>query len=406
MNRPLLLRTVFLRPARFRLRTLFMAVGITVSVAASMLLQTFLGGARDAFASFVGKAYPSDCVTLMAGTGFMGGGEGRSDLTLEDVETVLGSLSEITDWDPAVAAGARDVKQAGLSTEVGIVGHSERSAAVRRRSVREGEFFTTAEVRGKANVAILGPTTAAALFPDESPVGERIFIDNIPFEVKGVLESFGVDPHGNDQDDIIYVPYTVAMDTLLKADYISAATFQIEDRSRAEEVREEVTGIMRRRHHIGEGQEDDFSVLTAVLIQELIDRSFRTFDLFVLLIAGTAFLMSTLVIGGIMWVGVKQRVAEIGLRKAVGARSRDVQIQILLEALAVTAVAAVAGVLLALAGSAALAPLLASSFGVAGLEPPTLSGLVAVGAALVLAVVGGALPARRAARLDPVAALR
>lgn len=406
MNRPLLLRTVLLRPSRFKLRTFFMAAGITVSVAACMLLQSFLGGARDAFASFLGKAYPADTVLLMAGTGFMGGGEGRRDLSMEDAETVLESLSEIIDWDPAVAAGSRDVKQTGLSAEVGILGVSERAEAVRRRSAQDGEFLTAADVRGKAKVAILGATAAAELFPDQSPVGQRIFVDNVPFEVKGVLESIGVDPHGNDQDDVIWVPYTVAMDTLLKADFISAATFQVEDRDRAVAVGEEVTAIMRRRHHIGEGQKDDFSVVTTVLMENLIDRSFKTFDRFVLLIAATAFLMSTLVIGGLMWVGVKQRVAEIGLRKAVGARSRDIQVQILLEALAVAAVAAVVGVLLALAGNAVLAPMLASSFGMPGLELPILSGLVAVGVALVLAVLGGTLPARRAARLDPVAALR
>jgi putative ABC transport system permease protein len=173
-----------------------------------------------------------------------------------------------------------------------------------------------------------------------------------------------------------------------------------------EEVRNEITKIMREQHHIGEGQEDDFSVITSALMQDFLDRSFRTFNVFVPLIAGTAFLISAMVILSIMQISIKGRTPEIGLRKAVGARSRDLQAQIVLEVVMVSAVASLIGLLLAQLGIAALTPVLAAKFGVRHVNPPVLVLIVAVCAAMLTGLLGGTLPARRAAKLNPVEALK
>jgi putative ABC transport system permease protein len=405
VNRSLLFRTVLLRLNRYKLKTLFMGLGIMVSVAATVLLQTAAGSVREAFSSFIERAYPADSVVLMAGNGFMGGGEGSRNLRLADVETIANSIG-ITDWDPVVYAGSRDVTRAGRSARVSVVGYSEKAEGVRRRSAQDGEFFSPDDVKGRGNVAIIGATTAEKLFADESPIGAQLFIDNVPFEVKGVLEKVGVDPHGNDQDDTIFVPYTTLMEKMLRRDFISGATFMIEDRSRADAVAKDMAAILRERHQIGQGQEDDFSVITPVLMNDMLDKAFKAFNLFIPLIGGTAFLISAIVILSIMQISIKGRVSEIGLRKALGARSRDLQIQIVLEVLVVSAAASLIGLLLAQLGSTALTPILAAKFGVRRMSPPAMLLLVAVGAAMVTGLLGGVWPARRAAKLNPVEALK
>lgn len=404
MNRTLLFRSVFARLRRYKLKTLVMALGIVIGVLSTVLLQTVADGVHAAFIRFIGRAYPADGVVLVAGTGFMGSGPGREKLELADVETVAASIG-ISQWDPVVYVGGRDVKRGGNNLRVPVTGYSERAESVRRRSVEDGELFSENEVRTRARVAVIGATTAATLFEGESAIGADLFIDNIPFEVKGVLERVGVDPHGNDQDNAIWVPYTTVMDTMLKRTTVHAATFIVPG-DRQESVQKEIAEIMRERHQIGTGEEDDFTIVTPVLMRQLLDRSFRTFTIFVPLIAGTVFVISAVVILSIMQISIKGRTKEIGLRKAVGARPGDLQTQIVLEVLLISAGASLAGLVLAVLGCMGLAPLLATKFGVQDVTPSALVLLIAVVAATATGVAGGVLPARRAARLDPVEALR
>ena len=406
MNPSLLFRTILLRMWRYKAKTLFMALGIIVGVLATVLLQTVLGSVDAAFGTFIDRAYPADGIVLMAGGGFMsGGGPGRDNLRLTDVETVVNSLG-VKEWDPVVYARIRDVVHEGKSVAVSVVGYSEKAESVRRRSVQEGEFFSADDVRSRANVALIGSHTARSLFPGESPIGAQLFIDNLPFEVKGVLETIGADPHGGDQDNSIWVPYTTLMDKMLKVDNVSGATLIIEDMSRSEEIKEEITTILRERHQLGEGQKDDFSVVPPTLVRSMHAKTARTWNLFLPLIAGTAFLISAVVILSIMQISIKGRIQEIGLRRAVGARTRDLQAQIVLEVLLVSAVASVIGLLLAQLGNTALTPVLAAKFGAKHVSPPAMALIVAVGAAMATGLVGGVWPARRAAKLNPVEALK
>ena len=277
---------------------------------------------------------------------------------------------------------------------------------MRRRSVQEGEFFTADDVATRANVALIGSTTAAELFAGESPVGAQLFIDNVPFEIRGVLESVGVDPHGGDQDQAIVIPYTTLMDELARIDYVSGATFIIDDPARADAVRGEILRTMRERHAIGAGQEDDFVVITPVMMRTMADKSFRIFNLFVPAIAAAAFLISAGVIFSVMQLNIRARTAELGLRKAVGARARDVELQIVLEVLILAAAASLLGLLLASLGTTLVTPLLAAKFGVKQVTPSLTASIIAALAALATGVAGGLVPARRAAKLDAVQSLR
>jgi len=406
MNPTLLFSTVLRRLGRFKLRAVFMGLGITVGVLAAVLLQTAVMSIEGSFTSFINRAYPAGSIVVMAGTGFMAGSAGgRPNLQISDVEAVANSLG-IKQWDPVITIGPRDIKQEDNIGLVNVAGFSEQAETIRGRSAQEGEFFTAEEVRNRSNVALIGSTTAKTLFPGRSPVGADLFIDNVPFKVKGVLETTGVDPHGGDQDNAIWIPYTTLMDKVMKTTQISAATLMVEDPSRIDDLQKEVAQILRERHQIGEGQQDDFSIVTPVSMRQLRSRTTSTWSLFVRLIVGTVFLVSALVILSIMQISIKGRTAEIGLRKAVGARPRDLQLQIVLEVLVVSLIASVIGLVLAEIGTTMLAPALAKKFGVKEMHPPILVIGAAVGLALVTGLLGGLWPARRAARLNPVQALK
>jgi putative ABC transport system permease protein len=405
VNRRLFLRSVALRLTRFKAKSLLLGLGIAVGVLATVLLGSVAGRVRARFLAFIGDAYPSDSIVLFAGGGPMSGSGGKRNLKLSDVETVVASLGVKT-WDPLVFAGPRDLRHGGDAEQVGVLGLSEQAEQVRHRSVREGRFFTAEEVRGRARVALIGTTTAARLFPGESPLGARLEVDNVPFEIAGVLAPIGVDPHGGDQDNVLVVPYTTLMDTMLRTTSLSGATLILDDRDRIEPASREVVEIVRRLHQIGEGDKDDFSVFTSASMQQMFRRNFRTFELFVPLISGTLFLIAALVVLAILQVAVRERRREIGLRRALGARSRDVGRQLLAEVGMIAFAAAFAGVGLARLALVWVAPLLERKMGVSALALSPAAIAIGVLAALATGIVGAWLPARRAARLDPVIALR
>ncbi|MGH7337145.1 MAG: ABC transporter permease, partial [Myxococcota bacterium] len=362
------------------------------------------GSVEERFRRFLDDLYPADGIVVYAGGGPMSPG-GKRNLKIEDAEAIAAATG-IGDWDPLVFAGPRDVRVLGETQPAGLVGMSERAERVRRRSVFEGEFLSAAEVRNRARVALIGRTTAERLFPNGDPIGKELFVDNVGFEVKGVLEPRGADPHGGDQDNVVVVPYTTLLEAIVRKTAISGATFRLADRDRVEATAEEIRQLVRERHRIGPGQTDDFSVFTATSMNAMFRRTFRTFELFIPLIAGTLFLIAALVILSLQQLAVKARAREIGLRRAVGASVGDVERQFVLEIGLVAAGAALAGLALAQIGFVFLAPMLAKKFGIVGANADPIVVLIAIAAALVTGLLGALLPARKAARLDPVAALR
>jgi putative ABC transport system permease protein len=205
---------------------------------------------------------------------------------------------------------------------------------------------------------------------------------------------------------VINVPSTVVMDSFLKTDIVPQVAYQVGDAKRMTETVEQIKAVMRRQHGRAEGSPNDFSVLLPTDMQQRVSRTFGTLNIFVALICGAAFLISALVVLGVMQVSVRQRTSELGLRKAVGADEPQVRGQIVWEALVIALAGCAIGSVLAGITLYATAPLLARKFGFAGLGISLTAILVGVLAALVTGALGAWLPARRAGRLDPVAALR
>jgi putative ABC transport system permease protein len=406
VNRELFLRTVAARLTRFKGRAFLMSLGIIVSVLATVLVSSLGVTVRATFDGFIGRLYPDDGISLTAGANFMGGGLGRDNLRLKDVEAVVAALPAIIAWDPLNSAGLRDIKMGDRNTRVRVVGYSEQYPNVHRQSVSAGAFLSADEVAARSRVALIGPTTARNLFADASAVGATLFIDNVPYRVKGMLEPLGMSPHGDDLDDVVSVPYTVVMDSILKVDFLRGANFKVREAADVEAVATQIAAILRQRHDIRAGQQDDFVVITPQQMHEMVARTFGTLNLFVALICGAAFLAAAIVLLSVMLATIRQRTSEIGLRKAVGANLSDIRDQIVSEVVLVAAAGCAAGVLLAYPLLAMIAPLLAAKFGFAGVSISFTAIAIAAAAAIATGLLGALWPAMRAAGLNAVDALR
>lgn len=406
MNGELFVRTILLRLTRFKGRALLMGLGMLVSALATVLVSSLSGTVRSTFDGFIGRLFPDDGITLNAGANFMGGGLGRDNLRLKDVEAIVAALPAIVAWDPLASAGQRDIKIGGRNTRVRVAGYSSHYPEVRRHTVSAGRFFTADEVAARSRVALIGPTTARTLFASTSPLGATLFIDNVPYRIEGLLEPLGMSPHGDDLDDVVVVPYTVVMDSILKASFVSAAAFRVDRADNVEPVAQQVVSILRQRHDIRAGERDDFTVITPKLAREMVAHTFRTLDVFVMLISGAAFLAAAIVLAGVMLASIRQRTPEIGLRKAVGANRGDIRDQVVAEVVLVAAMGCAAGVLLAYPLIAVIGPMLAAKFGFVGARISVAAIFGAAAAAVATAVLAALWPAMRAAGLNAVDALR
>ena len=407
MNRSLAIREIARSLGRFKGRSVLGGLGIVVSVLATVFVVSAGDTVRSTFDKFVGQLYPSDVIVVASGRSMWGGGgvDGQP-MRARDVEAVTSSVSGIVARDITTIIGGRDVKVGNHNVRATVIGSGAQAPQVRRRTVSTGTYFDDGDVTARARVALLGTTVVRTLYGEASPIGTTLFIDNVPFRVKGVLEPLGVSPHGDDQDNVITVPYTVVMDNFLKSDIVPQVAYQVADVTRMTEVVGQIKAVMRHRHGLTDGRPNDFSVILPSDMQRRVASTFGTLKLFVALICGAAFLISALVVLGVMQVSVRQRTSELGLRKAVGADEPQVRGQILWEALVIALAGCAIGAALAGVALYATAPLFAKKFGFVGLGVSLSAILLGVLAALVTGALGAWLPARRAGRLDPVAALR
>jgi len=390
---------------RHRLRTFFMMLGTFVGVLALTIVVAIGKGTRDTMLSRIDKIFSGSSILLSAGGGGSRGGPhsaGRTaTLTVDDLEAIQASIPVVRAWDPLLLAGSREVVYQGNSSTVRIMGHSETYEEVWSRGANRGSLFGEAEVRSSARVALVGETLVDELFQGADPIGLQIRIGTVPFEVIGVLESIGIDLHGWDRDNEIVVPYTTAMRRIMNVDYISTAKLLAVNDAEIEHAVADITSLLRERHALAEDEPNDFSMFTPVQVQQMVGSMNKIFTLFLPIIAGVSLLIGGIVVANLMIMGVNERRAEIGLRKAVGAREKDIRLQFLLETSLVTVVG---GVLALVVATAALA------FVARMMELPNVmpwqAAVLGLGAATIVGLVAGVAPARRAAALESVSTLR
>jgi putative ABC transport system permease protein len=388
---------------RYKLRSGFMMVGSLVGVAALTLVVSVGQGAERKILTTVRQLFGASSIIIVAQHSQLMGGPrpDASRLTLDDLEHVAEQLPGIEVWDPQQALVGASVRHGDAATTVRVLGQSERSERVWSRSVSRGEYFDATAVRSSARVALIGTTVARELFDGEDPLGTDILIGSVPFRVLGILESFGTDVHGMDRDNEVVVPISTAMRRLMNVDTIGAAKLLVKDPAQADEIARQAGQILRARHAVPAGQPDDFTIISSLEVQRMVGSIQRILMLYLPLVAGVALLVSGIVSATLMLVSVNERVGEIGLRRAVGARPEDIRLQFLIETAATTLGGGVAGIALGYAGA---------QFAASRLQLGEILSwqavLLGIAVSAITGLLAGVWPARRAAKLNPAEALR
>ena len=389
------------------MRTVLTMLGIVIGVAAVISLVAVGKGAQAQVLSQF-QALGSNLVTVsaMQNFGFSQSGLQTSspDLTMADVKAIQALASSVSMVAPVYSSTAT-VTHGGNTSSTSISGVTEAYSTVRNAPVTLGRFISTADNDKTAMVAVLGTTVVEDLFGSASvnPVGQTIRINRQNYEVIGVLESKGTNGPQN-QDDVIMVPLHTAQLKLGGAGTTTVKTINLQVRS-ADEMdlaQAQVTAIMRSRHKLAAGADDDFLVRNQADILSSVTSTSNTFTTLLGSIAAISLLVGGIGIMNIMLVSVTERTREVGLRKAVGAKRGDILVQFLTEAIVISALGGLIGVVLGVGGAQVIAPLLGASSAVVTGQ----SVVLAVAVSLAIGVFFGLYPANRAAGLNPIEALR
>jgi len=385
------------------MRTLLTMLGIIIGVGAVIAMVSIGTGARIQMEQQI-AGLGQNVVMIMAGSasrnGIFSGMGGMPTLTTEDVAAMRREIDGIAYISPEARLSAQ-LTAGNLNWNTTIMGESEEYLDLRLWPMADGDFLSSEEVKAGARVAVLGQTTAKKLFEDANPVGQTIRIRNIPFTIVGLLSAKGTNMMGQDQDDTVIIPYTTAMQRLLGQTNLRSINLSASSGEGIKTLTDQITDLLRQRHRIQEGKDDDFMIRTQQEITEFATSTTKVMTGLLGAIAGVSLLVGGIGIMNIMLVSVTERTREIGIRLAVGGRRRDIQRQFLLEAVMLCILGGAIGILVGVAAS----QLVASQLNWPTATPTT----AVVGAFLFSAVIGvffGFYPAQKAARLDPIEALR
>jgi putative ABC transport system permease protein len=402
--KPLAIFLIALRALRRnKLRTILTMLGIIIGVGAVIAMVGIGNGAKAQVEAQI-ASLGQNVILVMSGnfssSGVRSGWGGAGTLTLPDAEAIEREVPGVL----AVSPESRDRQQImanGLNWNTVILGESIDYLQIRDWPLEAGAMFTDQDVYSTAKVCIIGKTIANQLFPNEDVVGKSLRIRNIPFKVLGVLAPKGLSVMGTDQDDVVVTPYTTMMKRIDHHGNLGLIMVQSESPRVSSRVQRDIADLLRQRHRIAPGRDDDFTIRGQQEIANVATANTRTMTVLLGAIAGVSLLVGGIGIMNIMLVSVTERTREIGIRMAVGARGRDILLQFLIEAVTLSVIGGVIGIGLGVGVSQLLA---------AKMNWPTLTSLTSIVVAFLFsAAVGiffGFYPARKASRLDPIEALR
>jgi putative ABC transport system permease protein len=388
---------------RNKLRSALTALGIIIGVAAVIAMVGIGNGAKAQVEAQIASLGQNIILVFSGSTtssGIRTGWGGAGTLKIEDAEAIRREVSGVTAVSEEVVSTTQ-VAAGNQNWFTRIYGESADYLDIRQWPLADGAPFTPQDVRSANKVCVIGRTTATQIYGNDDPIGQVLRVKNVPFTITGVLTPKGLSAQGVDQDDIVIMPYTSAMKRVAGGTTLRNINVQVGDANEMNAAQKQIIDLLRQRHNIRPGRDDDFTVRSQ---QEIADAATATTNVMTGLlgaIAGVSLVVGGIGIMNIMLVSVTERTREIGTRMAVGAHGRDILTQFLIEAISLSSVGGILGIIIGIAAAKTIA--------ITRHWPALISPGSIVIAFLVSAAVGiffGFYPARKAARLDPIEALR
>jgi putative ABC transport system permease protein len=391
---------------RFRLRSIFMMLGVVVGIASLAILSSVGENTkRETMQRFKNMLGTFDTVIVRPG-----GGRSRGMPTLvnvpptlkfEDASAIAVELPDIKQVALVQNAFDIDVKYRDRTSSPAVFGVSSNWLALRSEEVADGEFFTQQQDSSLARVAVIGADVQKDLFPDEDPLNKTIRIADVPFEIVGVLKSRGAGPAGASLDNLIIVPVGTSARRLFNRDYLTMLIVQVREADRGDQAAAEISQLLRERHQIRPSALDDFTLTSPAATMAQVNRAGSTLARILIGVAVMALLIGAIVIMSLMSIAVAERRKEIGVRRSVGADRASIICQFLLEAVLVSLSGGILGVLIGFGGMQLVARL--QRLPLVIVWTTVLSAIVL---SLLVGVIAGIYPAWKASRVDPIQALR
>ena len=391
-----------------RMRSALTMLGIIIGVAAVIAMVGVGAGATARIQQQI-QSIGSNLIIVLPGSissnGVRLGSGAVASLTQDDAKAIAAECPSVALTAPAVRGGAQ-VVNGNNNWATTVQGVTPDYMTIRDYTMLSGQFFTTQDVDAAAKTAVLGETVARNLFGESDPTGQAVIIKNVPFTVAGVLTPKGQSPTGQDQDDVILLPISTATQKVLGANKANAKAVgslmvQAMSPEAMDQAIQEMQTLLRERHRILPGLEDDFTVRNLTEVFEAQETSAQVMSILLGAIASVSLIVGGIGIMNIMLVSVTERTREIGLRQAVGAKTRDILFQFLVEAVTLSLLGGIVGIVVGLTAS-----LLISHFADWSTQVSPLSILLAFVFSALVGVFFGYYPARKAAFLDPIEALR
>ena len=391
-----------------RMRSALTMLGIIIGVAAVIAMVGIGAGATARIQQQI-QSIGSNLIVVLPGSmssnGVRLGSGAVVTLTEDDAKAIAAECPSVALAAPTVRGGVQ-VVYGNTNWATNAQGVTPDFMTIRDYTMLYGDFFTTQDVDAAAKTAVLGETVAQNLFGDSDPTAQVVIIKNVPFTVAGVLTPKGQSPTGQDQDDVILLPISTAIQKVLgvnkaNAKAVGSVMVQAISQQAMDQAIQEMEELLRERHNILPGQDDDFTIRNLTEVYEAQETSARVMSLLLGAIASVSLIVGGIGIMNIMLVSVTERTREIGLRQAVGAKTRDILLQFLVEAVTLSLLGGIIGIVVGLAASVVI-----SHFANWSTQISFLSILLAFVFSALVGVFFGYYPARKAAFLDPIDALR
>ncbi|MBE8949298.1 MAG: ABC transporter permease [Quinella sp. 3Q1] len=386
-----------------KLRSFLTMLGVIIGVTSVIALVSVGMGVKKNILDNISRL-GSNMLIVMPGSANRGGMRGAAGsvitLTYDDAEAIKNKIKNVEYVSPTVQ-GSYQVVYGHENWNTTVTGVVPEYVSIQSLELKSGLFFSEHDVDVRNRVAVIGSTVATNLFESVNPVGKKIRIGNAPYTIIGVLNSKGQSSGGQDQDDVVLIPLTTAQERLIGVTYVRSINIQVSEADKMDEVQNNIEKLLRQRHRIAAGAEDDFNVRNLTSLMEMMTSSATMITLLLGAIAGISLIVGGVGIMNITLASVTERTREIGIRKAIGATYSNIMLQFLIESTMISVIGGIIGIIIGVGAAQVI-----SKFGGFTTVISSLSIAASFGFALFVGIFFGMLPARKAARLDPIEALR